>query len=416
MYNEAFPKQYHCNICTGCGRCSKAASSMRVLDFYAQHQRKNLVEGNLTAGEESSNLAKKHIAAVDIGTTTIAMQLRNAGTGEVLDSYTEVNPQRRFGLDVLSRITQVNEYQKKEEMKQAVEEVLRNGIRQFEEKCPRIDLFVAAANTTMVHLALGLDVSRLGEAPFVAETLEEIHTSFENIDTIILPGCDAFVGGDIVSGMYACDMDETEEMTLFLDLGTNGEMALGNRQKIIATATAAAPAFEGGAATGVWGADMVAITAKLLETGMMDETGLLREPYFEEGVQVAGMTVTQEHIRNIQMAKGAVYAGIEILCRQYGLADYSRIDRVLLAGGFGYYLDEKAAVRIGLVPKELEGKIYAVGNSALEGAFMYGKSLCRGMGKEKGLQRLKELTHVINLAKQPEFQSLYLLALNFPAE
>lgn len=403
---ENVRKPYICDVCTGCGRCGKPASSMRVLDFSVQ----NLRQASSPCQEE------KYIVAVDIGTTTIAMVLRSTKTGETLDSYTVVNPQRKYGVDVLSKITRAGEQGAREEMRQAVEGVLREGVRRFRSKCPRLDLMVVAANTTMVHLAFGLDVSGLGEAPFQAETLEEIHTAVEGIETVVFPGCDAFVGGDIVAGMYACGMDEREEITLFIDLGTNGEIALGNRNRIIATATAAAPAFEGGAANGVYGADLAAVTAALLEQGMMDATGLLEDTYFEKGIHAAGVTVTQKHIRNIQMAKGAIAAGIRILAKQYGITSYHQIDRVWLAGGFGYYLNPQAAVRIGLIPAELEEEIYAVGNSALEGAFLYGKSRLQGGEGEAVLNDLRKVTSVINLAKQPEFQNLYLEALNFPAE
>lgn len=415
MYHNNENKQNPCQICTGCGRCGKPASSMQVLDFFAKSRKESRQEQE--AGTESGPVP--YIIAADIGTTTVAMQLRNTRTGETVDSYTAVNPQREYGLDVLSRIQQVNEHQKKEEMKQAVEKVLKEGIARFRGKCSEISMLVIAANTTMVHLALGMDVSRLGEAPFEAESLEEMRLTIEEIQTVILPGCDAFVGGDIVAGMYACQMNRTDELTLFIDLGTNGELAIGNRERIIATATAAAPAFEGGATAGVYGADMVSVTAKCLEEGIMDDTGLLAEPYFDTGVRTAGITVTQAHIRNIQMAKGAIYAGIQILCREYGLSDYTQIDRVLLAGGFGYYLNPGAAVRIGLVPKELEEKIAPVGNSALEGAFLYGQHLLQEKGRKDArneLEGLRKITTVINLAKQPEFQGCYLNALNFPAE
>lgn len=417
----------NCQICTGCGRCGKSASSMQVLDFYAmnlENRKREAAEGGEIRSQGIQNKPGKYLIAADIGTTTVAMQLRDAVSGEVIDSYTAVNPQRKYGADVLSRITQVNEYGKKEEMKKAAEEVLQAGILQFrrtldgkqEKECSEIALLVIAANTTMVHLALGMDVSRLGAAPFEAETLEEIHTKMAGIDTVILPGCSAFIGGDMIAGMYACGMDERDELTLLIDLGTNGEIALGNREKIVAAATAAAPAFEGGTADGVWGADMVSVTAKLLEEGVMDETGLLCEPYFESGIRIAGLTMTQAQIRNIQMAKGAVYAGIQMLCREYGLQDKKRIAKVFLAGGFGYYLNSLAAVRIGLIPGELAGRVMAVGNSALEGAFLYGRSLLEGMGEERNLKRIQKITSVMNLAKQPEFQGCYLDALNFPAE
>lgn len=400
---------------------------MQTIDFFASESGRKYDADLYDTGRKEND----PIAVADIGTTTIAMQLRNVPDGKVLDTYVKINPQRKYGADVLSRISRAEDPENKEWMRQAVVQVLQDGIRTFREFLDResgkqkrtIGLLVIAANTTMVHLAMGLDVSGLGTAPFRAETLDWIDTGTEGVPTVILPGFSAFAGGDIVAGIYALGMDLKESTDLMIDLGTNGEMVLGNRDRLIATATAAAPAFEGGASAGIWGADLVSVLSKLLEEGLMDETGLLKDPFFKEGISVAGVTLSQKRIRDIQMAKGAVYAGIRILCSRYGIQDLSRIDRVFLAGGFGYYLNPDAAVRIGLVPEELDGKIVAVGNSALEGAFRYGRDFLSGVNfKEQGenakerVRRMKSVTSVINLAKQPEFQSIYLDAMNFPAE
>ena len=117
-------------------------------------------------------------------------------------------------------------------------------------------------------------------------------------------------------------------------------MVLGNRERLIATATAAGPAFEGG--TDSFGADLMAVCAGLREEGLLDETGLLKEPYFSEGIEAGGAHITRENIRALQLAKAAVAAGIRIMCRKYGLRDADRIDRIFLAGGMGYYLDPQA--------------------------------------------------------------------------
>lgn len=407
MCKETLKKGHFCNVCTGCGRCEKNASSMQVLDFYGvkcENQLKN------------SELACKYIVTVDIGTTTIAMLLQKLDTGKVIDSYKSVNPQRKYGADVLSRIMAADDLEKKKDMKESVFQVLREGILKFQSKCPQIELIVIAANTTMVHLALGFDVSKMGEAPFEAENLEEINMEFEGIPMIIMPGFDTFVGGDVLSGIYSLKMEQKEEIALYIDLGTNGEIALGNKEKILATATAAAPAFEGGCNDNIWSSDLVKVTAELLKYKILDETGLLEDPYFDEGIRCEGAMITQNLIRNIQMAKGAIFAGIEILCKQYGINDYSEIDQVILAGGLGYYLNAKAAVRIGLIPYKLSEKVTAIGNGALAGAFLYGRNRLDNCVNQKYFMKIKERVTVINLAKQPEFQNLYLKALNFPAE
>ena len=166
-------------------------------------------------------------------------------------------------------------------------------------------------------------------------------------------------------------MHKKSEITLLLDLGTNGEIVLGNQNKMMATSVAAGPAFERG--TENFGTDMMALVACLLEKGMVDETGLLCDTYFDEGITIGGICVTQPYIRSLQMAKAAVCTGIEILATQYGLQDLAEIDKVYLAGGMGYYLDTKAAAKIGLLPVCLADKAFAVGNAVLEGAYRYGR-------------------------------------------
>ncbi len=182
-------------------------------------------------------------------------------------------------------------------------------------------------------------------------------------------------------------------------------MALGNRDKMICCGTAAGPAFEGGGA--LWGADMIALTAKLLELGLTDETGLLAEPYFEAGVLIGDVRITQESIRRLQTAKAAVCAGIRTLIAAYGLEGPEQIRQVWLAGGFGYFLDVQAAIALGLLPQGLEGRVTAVGNTALAGAWIYGNEPDAG----ERLNRLRAVTQVLNLAEQQEFESGFVEAM-----
>ena len=343
----------------------------------------------------------EYLVAVDIGTTTIAMQLLNIKTGELLQTYTCQNPQKKYGADVLSRIQAAEDGVAKAWMKHAVREVLQQGVTEFQKRLPqkgRITGMAVAANTTMLHLLMGYDVSKLGHYPFLPQTLESVKTKIFGIDTVLLPGISAFVGADIQADIYALSMHQRKEITLLLDLGTNGEMVLGNRDKLVATATAAGPAFEGG--VNYYGADLMALTARLLQEGLLDSTGLLDEPYFEEGIEIGGVHITQQDIRKLQLAKAAIAAGIQILCRKYGLQDFSEIDRVFLAGGMGYYLDVSAAAAIGLIPMELKDKTKAVGNAALRGAFLYGKE-----------QPAPCMVTEFNLAEEPEFDKLYVDAM-----
>lgn len=351
-------------------------------------------------GKERGETAGDCVAAVDIGTTTIAMQLRRIQDGEVLDTFTCLNPQRNYGADVLSRIEAAERPEAAEAMQKAVKDALEQGIRQFRSKKTVLKRMVIAANTTMVHLLMGYDVSGLGHYPFKPQNLSAVHTSLFDLDTLILPGASAFIGGDIVAGIHALGMQAREEVTLLIDLGTNGEMVLGNKDRLIAAAAAAGPAFEGNGEC--YGTDLMALTAALLQEGLLDSTGLLAEPYFENGIDVGGVHLTQQYIRQLQMAKSAVCTGIGILCRKYGLKDSSAISRVWLAGGMGYYLDTESAAAIGLFPAELAERTKAVGNAALEGAFLYGREV------QIAADIKAPAIEVFNLAEEPDFSEAYI--------
>lgn len=393
------------------------------------------------------------MVAVDIGTTTVVMQLRSLQDGNILDTFTCLNPQGKYGADVLSRIEAAGKPQIKEAMCREIRETLQMGIAQFGQtlanhtrwlqqdaegesdlsrkngaETMEICEIAIAANTTIVHLLMDLDVSLLGQYPFQPETLSELRTNLFGIPAVILPGISAFVGADIFAGIYALSMHKRQEITLLLDLGTNGEMVLGNRERLMATATAAGPAFEGNA--DCYGTDLMALAARLLDEGLLDETGLLADPYFEEGIDIGGVRLTQNYVRQLQMAKAAICTGIRILCEKYGLQTLSQIDKVFLAGGMGYYLNPVAAARIGLLPAELAGKTMAVGNAALEGAFLYGRQILRSevgaaggvllpqreVGSASAMNELPFQVEVFNLAEEPQFSECYIQEMHFPAE
>lgn len=399
MYKKMAVKGTRCHFCTGCGRCPGVGEGINIIADNMLPVGWSRVRGS--ASEEL-------LVTVDIGTTTVAMQLYGED-GTVQDFFLTVNPQTKYGADVLSRILAAKEPAVADKMKKMIREVIMQGLNRFREKLPAGKglRMVLAANTTMVYLLLGYDTDKLGRAPFVAEHLEEHRIDFEGVPCFIFPGLSAFVGGDIVAGMYACELAEKKEMTLLIDLGTNGEMVLGNKERIIACSTAAGPAFEGGANKGVWGADMISFLARLLQEGIVDETGLLIDEYFDSGILIGDVRVTQQAIRAIQLAKAAIAAGIHILVREYGITLQS-IDRVILAGGFGYYLKPQAAAAIGLLPKELVSKTAAGGNTALTGAERYG--MC-GVG-EPFPKELFCRTKVLNIAEVEDFQELYLQHMN----
>ncbi len=371
------------------------------------------------AGSCKTNcISDTNIIAVDIGTTTIAMVLYDR-QGQEKDCFVTVNPQVKYGADVLSRMQAAEEADVLEEMKRQVQEVLAEGIRRFRRKERELHMIIAA-NTTMIYLLLGLNPAELGRSPFKASHLGIQNISIEGVRGIVFPGLSAFVGADILSGIYACDMAQKEEITLLIDLGTNGEMAIGSSKGIIACSTAAGPAFEGGATKGIWGADMVHLTAELLRRGILDETGLMEEEYFEKGILIGNTLITQESIRRLQLAKAAIAAGIGILAEAYGLENIEQIDRVVLAGGFGYFLKASDAVEIGLLPDQMVSKVISGGNTALAGIRRYIMESRETAGPEAGyreetdrqLEKIIKVTKVINLAEQEAFQAKYIEAMN----
>lgn len=402
-----YKKGTKCQVCIGCGRCFETNEDGLSGIFIVMQ---NNVQGDLLQSTCAYSEGRR-LVTVDIGTTTIAMQLYGQ-TGEVADYYACVNPQVKYGADVLSRIEAAQKSDVARKLQKLVQDVLKQGFEKFNEQLLEGEslLAVIAANTTMTYLLMGYDTKELGQAPFAAKHLSYMLTEICGEECLICPGASAFVGGDIMAGVLACDMWQKDEITLLIDLGTNGEMVLGNRERMLACATAAGPAFEGGVNRGIWGADMIRLLATLLEKGIMDETGLLVDPYFETGVRIGDVHVTQESIRAIQLAKGAIRAGMEVLVREYGIT-FEQIDRVVLAGGFGYYLDPRAAVRIGLLPDALVDRTVAGGNTALAGARKIAYAYLNEGDRCFGFET--DHVQVLNLAQRPEFEELYLRYLDF---
>ena len=382
-----------CTICTGCGRCfGEVKGDTKILSFSP-------------AGKENLHLSRP-VISVDIGTTTIAMILMGSG-GLVIDSYTALNPQGKYGADVLSRITASKDPAVLKDMQSLVTGEIIKGLDKFmaHPESEGAGLYISA-NTTMTYLLRGLDPASLGSAPFTSEYISEdsftIASSGKDCSAYVLPGFSAFVGSDIYAGILASNLCSSDKYKLLCDLGTNGEIALGNKDHLYVTATAAGPAFEGGPCKGIWGADMISLTSRLLKDNIIDSTGLMNDPYFDEGIDIGSVHITQDSIRALQLAKGAVYAGIETICKRAGVS-CDDIDEVILAGGFGYFLKPSDASAILLIPDELAPKCISGGNTALKGALHYSAG-----------ERVTLNAEVINLAEDPSFNDLYMNALNFP--
>lgn len=270
------------------------------------------------------------------------------------------------------------------------------------------------------------------------------HTGINQTTKVqIMPGISAFVGGDITAGMMGCGM-RPDKCEMLIDIGTNGEMVLAAGDHFLVSSVAAGPAFEGGniscgmpgvsgavcravlfgknnmvtktignkPAIGLCGTGIIDVMYELVRHHIVDTQGILGEPWFEKGFPVVPGKIyfTQEDIRQVQMAKAAICAGLEVLLQKSNIS-YEQIKKVYVAGGFGMGLDMEKALGIGLLPIGLRGKLTPVGNSALEGA-----ARCLTHSKESSdmqPQEIAAISHEINLADTPEFQKLYLKHMQF---
>ncbi len=365
--------------------------------------------------------------AVDIGTTTIAAAA--VRDGAVLRTATSVNHQRTFGADVLSRIVASNEGHGSQ-----LKEIVESDIRNLADRLGignRPVQTVISANTTMQHLLAGYSCETLGVVPFTPVDIS-LH---EKDGYTFLPGISTYVGADIVSGIVNMGIDQSEKICAFLDLGTNGEMAIGCADRILCTSTAAGPAFEGvniscgvagipGAIShveindgsisyetidgqqpvGICGSGVIDLTYELLKEELIDETGALDEEYIDDGFNICdGVSFSEKDVREVQLAKSAVRAGLETLIDAYGVT-YDDIDKLYIAGGFGQKIDLEKCAGIGLLPQELIGKAEAVGNTSLKGAVQF---VADPSSRERFL-RVPEKSEEISLAESRVFQDLFI--------
>ncbi len=377
------------------------------------------------------------IVAVDLGTTTIAAAYLK--DGKVTAEASGINHQRVFGADVISRIHAAAEGSGSKLRELALED-LESLCRKL---CadPKKDQVVISGNTAMQHLFCGLSCEGLGKAPYQPADI----SLRKEKNITILPGIGAFVGADIVSGIVSVGMDQSESVCLLLDIGTNGEMAVGNRNGILAAGSAAGPAFEGGniscgmpavpgaihsltirdgkaryetvgdaPAQGLCGSGVLEMPYELLRDGIMDSTGLMKDPYFETGFALSENVVfTNRDIREIQLAKSAIRSGIEIMLREYGISG-EQVETLYLSGGFGKKIDLKKAAGIGLIPEEFVNRTKVCGNTSLAGAVLFAKDLT-GQIRNRFLRTCR-ISREINLAENASFQELFLENIGFRKE
>ena len=424
-----------------------------------ENQRTEEILKNTAEGTAEKTENALYGICIDIGTTTLAALLVNLKTEADCQTAVSVNHQRTYGADVISRIDASNNG-KKWEMQRCIRQDLQKLVGELAEKegihVAQIQRIVIAGNTTMCHLLRGFSCETLGVAPFLPVDLSWMEGSaadflgMKELDTkvVILPGISAFVGADIMAGIAKMNMHRSEGYHLLLDIGTNGEMVLGNCRHMYVTSTSAGPAFEGGniscgmasipgvishvfmeetgkagfqvigetdgenkkqQAIGICGTGMIDLVYELREHQMIDEHGTYSDLYFDTGYELAEkVKFTQNDIRELQMAKAAIRAGVDILVKKAGIT-FDEVDNCYLAGGFGTKIDIKKAAGIGLIPKELEMKTIPAGNTVLAGT----KEVLLGKISKEELEKIQTMADVINLAEENDFEEMYLSYMDF---
>jgi uncharacterized 2Fe-2S/4Fe-4S cluster protein (DUF4445 family) len=388
--------------------------------------------------------------AVDVGTTTLVAQLLDLETGQVLGVRSALNPQTSYGSDVMSRVQTALARPGRERLMSLIRRAIGQMILELVESAAgpvRLTEVVLVGNTVMHHLFCGVDPEPLSHYPFRPaddglKTFRARELGWElgsNPLVQFLPCLGGFVGSDILAGILATGLHEAGELTGLLDLGTNGEIVFGDRSRIVCASTAAGPAFEGGrismgmrAATGaiagahvrdgfvefrvlgggaprgICGSGLVDVVAAGLELGRIAPSGR-----FTGGVKawplLDPVVLLQRDVRELQLAKGAVAAGIRLLLGQLGKTA-GELHRVHLAGAFGNYVDHSSARRIGLLDFPGE-KIFPAGNTALLGAKV---ALLSTRAEEREFKELRRLVRHVPLADDPAFEEVYVGAMPFP--
>ena len=416
-------------------------------------------------GRDPQNTPELLAAAIDLGTTGLAVAFIDVLKGEVVAQGTALNPQTTCGGDVISRITMAAEGREQQEhLKHLALDGLKTLLAETigTERLPSVMAAVISGNTTMAYLLAGVQPKGLAQSPYrpaFIKSLDLSHLAAElGLDpaakVLTSPNISAYVGGDITSGMLAIGLKKLPGTVLYIDIGTNGEIVLSHNGKLVATSCAAGPALEGmnilcgqratpGAvdsffmdgdyqykystigeapATGICGSGLIDLVASLINTGLIDKTGRLKAPkelpdnaprwmnglaegrfYFADGV-----FFDQKDIRQVQLAKGAIAAAVEMLLAKLELT-VNDLDEIIIAGAFGFHLKPESLAAIRLIPREYEGPVRFVGNSSLAGS---ARIILTPAAIEE-LNALSAETTVLELGFDPQFQTVFVRHLGF---
>jgi uncharacterized 2Fe-2S/4Fe-4S cluster protein (DUF4445 family) len=401
-------------------------------------------------------------AAIDIGTTTLAFALVDLRTGKIMGRLSAVNKQREFGGDVISRIQRANSGDLSR-LSGCVRAQISGGLAEL---CagmePRSLCKIAiTGNTTLRHLLMGLSCQTLGQTPFTPVTLDMVFLNYRELfdgdffcETAIMPGISTYVGADITAGILFSGIHRSAEPVAFMDIGTNGEMALAWGGKMLCTATAAGPAFEGGnilwgtgsvpgavskarfrkaedgiahngsfeidtiadkPPLGICGSGVVDIVYQGLANGLILSSGRFdkealpsNEIFLAKAPDGRNIVFCQKDVRELQLGKSAIRSGLDAMLNHAGLA-YGDIKTLYIAGGFGFNLNLESGAGIGLIPKELLPRVSLIGNSALGGAVKY---LLDPESKET-MYRITEAAEEFSLPEDKFFNNNFINNVNF---
>jgi len=414
--------------------------------------------------------------AFDIGTTTVVGYLLDLVTGAQVGKVAMANRQSDYGSDVISRVNHTIEEETgtkdlQDRIVEVINKITDELIDKYEISRKRIYELVFVGNTIMGHLLLGLKTDHVAKAPYVAVINEPQSIPADELGIRLnalvtyLPNVASYVGSDIVAGLLANRIDQSDDFTLLVDLGTNSEIVLGNKEKMMACAAAAGPAFEGAGiefgmngvqgaieeiritdkievsvignqkAKGICGSGIISLIAELLKAGIMDKSGKLLSPdeidnsvsptikerliegnkgkkmilvRAEEAAGDEPVTISQKDIRAIQLAQGAIRAGIKILIEELGI-DIGDIKEVLIAGGFGNYIQPQDAVTIGVLPTSSKLEIRGIGNAAGSGA----KAALLSKTKRKESKQIAKRVEYLELSGRQDFQNEFMSAMTF---
>lgn len=382
--------------------------------------------------EPCDTMARNYAVAMDIGTTTIYGQAIDLNAGKVMSEYGDFNGQISYGEDVISRIAFAEKQGGLEKLHQVVintiNKILKKIIKRAGIKKDEITTITLAGNSTMTQLLLEINPSHIRLAPYVpaANFYPPFSASEIGIDlaphtiALVYPGISSYVGGDIVAGVMGSGVYRTDKLTLYMDIGTNAEIVVGNKEWMACTACSAGPAFEGGGITfgmraskgaiedfsinpvtyepmimtkgnvkakGICGSGLITIVAQLFETGVIDNRGKFNRDLDTDRIRATDgiweylivrkeltgidrdITINEPDIDNLIRAKGAMYSGALTLLEEVGLS-ITDVEQVFLAGGFGSYIDLEKAMTIGLLPEMEPEKIIYIGNGSLRGCKM----------------------------------------------